>query len=143
MKRFFQVARRGLLGTTVLAFLLFYPQETPAVSGGALPWQDLPLLQYGIKVALALLLLWGGSLALIRWGPLPRKGAPFGEAPGGMALLSSTMLGRGRVYALSCGPDVVVLWIARKEAVLLGRWPREEWMAWDGNEKSSPSLSSE
>ena len=143
MKRFFQAVRRGLFGTTVLAFLLFYPKGVPGASEGALPWQDAPLLQYGIKVALALLLLWGVGLALLRWGPFPRKGGPFGEAPGGMALLSSTMLGRGRVYALSCGPDVVVLWIARKETVLLGRWPREEWMAWGAEEKVSPSLSSE
>ena len=143
MKRFFWTARRGLLGTTVLAFLLFHPEEAPGVSKAALLWQDAPLLQYGIKVVLALLLLWGGSLALIRWGPFPRRGAPFGKTPGGVGLLSSTMLGRGQVYALSCGPDVVVLWVDRKETVLLGRWPREEWMAWDGKEKFSSSLSSE
>ncbi len=143
MKQFFWAARRGLPSATVLAFLLFSPQGASGAPEGTLLWHDAPLLQYSVKVGLALLLLWGGSLLLLRWGPFPRRGGVFGRVPGGVALLSSVPLDRGRVYALSCGPDVVVLWIARKETVLLGRWPREEWMAWGAEEKSSLSLSSE
>ncbi len=135
------VIRRGLPPTTVLAFLLFLPAVALAAAETFPRWQETPFLGYVLKVSLALFLLWGGSLLLVRWGPFPRGKGVLSREGAGISLLSSSVLDRGRVYVFSCGPDVMALWVARRQTVLLGRWSREEWTAWHAEEFSSSSSS--
>ncbi len=141
--RFFvwPIIRRGLTTATVLAFFLY----SLSVAWGAekLPsFFDAPLIIYGIKISLALLLLWGGGWVLLRWGPSSWRSGVSREEQEGVVLLSSRVVGRGKVYLLRCGPDVIAFWSGRKESILLGRWSGKEWQAWC-EEKSSVHSSSE
>lgn len=134
------VIRRGLTTMGVLAFLLF-SFERAWGSGDASGFPGTSLITYTIKISLALLLLWGGSWAFLRWGPsFPKSGVSRGVSEE-IVLFSWRMLGRGKVYLFGCGPDVIALWVSRKESVLLGRWSREEWAKWqeEGPSRSSSS----
>ena len=134
------VIRRGLTTVAVLAFSLF-PFEGVWGSEEVSGFSETSLLTYTIKISLALLLLWGGSWAFLRWGPGSRKSGFSRNVSEEIVLFSSRILGRGRVYLFRCGPDVIALWISRKESVLLGRWSREEWAQWqeEGPFRSSSS----
>lgn len=73
-----------------------------------------------IVVALVLLALAGWSM--VRMTPSAKRGV-------GVELLATAPLGRDVVRVVGCGPEVIALLSTRSSTVVIGRWPREEWIA--------------
>lgn len=79
--------------------------------------------EYMLRVGVALVVFALVAYLVVRFSG--RNGRAF---PGKqLALIERLPLGRETVYAVRCGPDIVVFVSGAGGARLLGKWPEERW----------------
>jgi flagellar biogenesis protein FliO len=71
---------------------------------------------------LAVALLGGVGFLLVRWGPKRVR-----SSRNGLEVLTSLSLGRGVLYVVRCGTDVLLLAESKEGISLLRRYPADVW----------------
>jgi flagellar biogenesis protein FliO len=124
------VKKRALRLILVAALALFFYIRAAlpllAASGDAVP--QLPglgdsLSGYVERMLLALTLFAAAAFAAAKFLPKFFKTGSGGR----LRMIGAMSLGRDAVYIIQTGPDVMVLFVGKSGATLLGRWRLEEW----------------
>lgn len=92
---------------------------------------DVSIVNYLIRVSLALAVLSLCAFILVRYGKKRRQGVRDVRA---IELLASLPVGRDVFFVVRCGPDVVAFVSGAGGASLMGRWRYEEWIRSAGAE---------
>ncbi|PIE54277.1 MAG: hypothetical protein CSA35_06980 [Dethiosulfovibrio peptidovorans] len=83
---------------------------------------SLSLRAYLTKVLLGVVLLGCVGFLLVRWGP-----KRFRASGNGLEVLTSLSLGRGVLYVVRCGSEVILLGESRGGLIMLRRYPLSQW----------------
>jgi hypothetical protein len=84
---------------------------------------DETLAGYMMRMVIALVLLGVTGFAAAKFLPRFFRAGSSGK----LRLLGALNLGRGAVYILQIGPEVIALFVGKNGSTLLGRWSLDEW----------------